>query len=197
MECTVEGLHSSGSFTMFSAPIKVFLFEVCWLSLIIPLVNFSVTSLCTALTHLAYQRVSCDEVFMLIWAEGWASATCQNLLDVMLIWTEGWASTSCRSLLDASQKARSLLPPPSTLVFYYFLLLRLWPGPVKPGWGIWEEIPVARQHKAVLLRVQSRTSYGEPTPAATSSCYLPMDLCRGMMSVCVWSPALWKMLVQL
>lgn len=143
MECTAEGLHSSGSFTMFSAPIRVFLFEVCWLSLIIPLVNFSVTSLCTALTHLAYQRVSCDEVFMLIWAEGWASATCQNLLDVMLIWTEGWASTSCWSLLDASQKARSLLPPPSTLVFYYFLQLRLWPGPIKPGWGIWEEIPMA------------------------------------------------------
>lgn len=144
MECTAEGLHSSGSFTMFSAPIRFFLFEVCWLSLIIPLVNFSVTSLCTALTHLAYQRVSCDEVLMLIWAEGWASATCQNLLDVMLIWTEGWASTSCWSLLDISQKARSLQPPSSTLRFYYSLLLGLGPCLVKPGgelcpagWGSW------------------------------------------------------------
>lgn len=133
MECTAEGLHSLGSFTMFSAPIRFFLFEVCWLSLIIPLVNFSVTSLCTALTHLAYQRVSCDEVFMLIWAEGWASATCQNLLDVMLIRTEGWASTSCWSLLDISQKARSLSPPSSTLLFYYFPLLGLGPYLVKPG----------------------------------------------------------------
>lgn len=136
MECTAEGLHSSGSFTMFSAPIRFFLFEVCWLSLIIPLVNFSLTSLCTALTHLAYQRVSCDEVFMLIWAEGWASATCQNLLDVMLIRTEGWASTSCWSLLDISQKARSLPPPSSTLTFYYFLLLGLGPCLVKPGGGL-------------------------------------------------------------
>lgn len=133
MECMAEGLHSSGSFTMFSAPIRFFLFEVCWLSLIIPLVNFSVTSLCTALTHLAYQRVSCDEVFMLIWAEGWASATCQNLLDVMLIRTEGWASTSSWSLLDISQKARSLSPPSSTLTFHYFLLLGLGPCFVKPG----------------------------------------------------------------
>lgn len=141
MECTAEGLHSSGSFTTFSAPIRFFLFEVCWLSLIIPLVNFSVTSLCTALTHLAYQRVSCDEVFMLIWAEGWASATCQNLLGVTLIRTEGWACTSCQSLLDISQKARSLPPPSSTLTFHYFLLLGLEPCHVKPSGGLFPASP--------------------------------------------------------